>query len=349
MAGRAATSNAVNRFEPTQREVFYDSWERQDDQTVARTQVTLERPRSAITRNISPDLEFDRSINPYRGCEHGCIYCFARPSHAFLGLSPGLDFETKLIARPGIGAVLAQELRAKSYRVAPIAIGTNTDPYQPAEREYRVMREVLEVLRDFRHPVLITTKGALIERDLDILSEMAAMGLVRVGISVTTLDDDLSRRMEPRVPRPARRIATIKALTAAGVPVRVQVSPVIPALTDHETEAILEAARDAGARLASSITLRLPMEVAGLFRDWLVQEYPDRAARIIGRVRELHGGRDYDPAFGRRMVGEGVWAELHRQRFALALKRLGLQRQGASLRLDLFRPPARKGDQLSLF
>ena len=349
LAGRAATSNAVGRFEATRREVFDDGWGLEADPQVVRTQVALERPRSAISRNTSPDLEFDRSVNPYRGCEHGCIYCFARPSHAFLGLSPGLDFETKLIARPGIGAVLAQELRAKSYRVAPIAIGTNTDPYQPVEREYRVMREVLEVLRDFRHPVLITTKGALIERDLDILSEMAAMGLVRVAVSVTTLDDDLSRRMEPRVPRPARRIAAIKALAAAGVPVRVQVSPVIPALTDHETEAILAAARDAGATMATSITLRLPIEVAGLFRDWLSQEYPDRAARIIGRVRELHGGRDYDPAFGKRMVGEGVWADLHRQRFALALKRLGMQAKGPALRCDLFRPPSRLGDQLSLF
>ena len=349
LAGRAALSNSVGRFEAVLREVADDGWGLEEEVRVVRTEVAVERPRSAITRNTSPDVEFDRSINPYRGCEHGCIYCFARPSHAFLGLSPGLDFETRLIARPGIGAVLARELRSKSYKVAPIAIGTNTDPYQPIEREYRVMREVLEVLRDFRHPVQITTKGALIERDLDILADMAGMGLVAVGISVTTLDDDLSRKMEPRVPRPARRLAAIRALAAAGVPVRVQVSPVIPALTDHETEAILQAAKEAGAQAANSITLRLPLEVAELFREWVEQTFPDRAARIMGRVRELHGGREYDPAFGKRMTGEGVWAELHRQRFAVALKRLGLAKGWPPLRTDLFGPPARAGDQLSLF
>ena len=349
LAGRGALSNQTNRYEAERREVFDDGWGAEAEPHVVQTVVTLERPRSAITRNTSPDLGFDRSINPYRGCEHGCIYCFARPSHAFLGLSPGLDFETKLIVRPGIGAVLAQELRQKAYRVAPIAIGTNTDPYQPIEAQHRVMREVLEVLRDFRHPVMITTKGTGIERDIDILSDMAAQGLASVAISVTTLDDAVSRAMEPRVPRPARRIETIRRLAAAGIPVRIMVSPVIPALTDHELEAILQAAAAAGATAASSITLRLPLEVAGLFRDWVEQAFPDRAARIIGRVRELHGGRDYDPAFGKRFTGEGVWAALHRQRFDLACRKLGLGKALHPLRCDLFAPPLRTGDQMSLF
>ena len=349
LAGRGSLSNQTNRFEAERREVFDDGWGSEAEPQVVRTQVVLERPRSAITRNTSPDVGFDRSINPYRGCEHGCIYCFARPSHAFLGLSPGLDFETRLIARPGIGAVLAAELRKKSYRVAPIAIGTNTDPYQPIEATHQVMREVLEVLRDFRHPVMITTKGTGIERDIDILSDMAAQGLAKVGVSVTTLDDQVSRAMEPRVPRPLRRIETIRRLAAAGIPVRVMVSPVIPALTDHETEAILQAGAEAGARSASSIVLRLPMEVAGLFSEWVEQAFPDRAARIMGRVRELHGGRDYDPAFGKRMTGEGPWAALHQQRFDLACRKLGLARDMPALRCDLFRPPLRVGDQMSLF
>ena len=349
LPGRAAASNTVGRFEATGRETFDDGWDLPFEDRVLRTEVSEERPRSAITRNTSPDVGFDRSINPYRGCEHGCIYCFARPSHAYLGLSPGLDFETRLIARPGIADVLATDLRARSYRPAPIAIGTNTDPYQPIEAEHGLMRQLLEVLRDFRHPVQIVTKGTIIERDVDILSDMARQGLVRVGISVTTLDDSLSRRMEPRVPRPMRRIAVIRTLASAGIPVRIMVSPVIPALTDHETEAILAAGADAGACAASSITLRLPREVAGLFRDWVAEAYPDRAARIMGRVRELHGGRDYDPAFGKRMTGEGIWADLHRQRVSLAMKKLGLAADLPPLRTDLFAPPIRKGDQLSLF
>ncbi len=349
LAGRGALSNQTNRFEAQRREVFDDGWGFEAEPRVARTRVTLEVPRSAVTRNTSPDVGFDRSVNPYRGCEHGCIYCFARPSHAWLGLSPGLDFETRLIARPGIGAVLAAELRRKSYQVAPIAIGTNTDPYQPIEAEYRVMREVLEVLQAFRHPVMVTTKGTGIERDIDILADMAAQGLARVGISLTTLDDAVSRAMEPRVPRPRRRIETIRRLASAGIPVRIQVSPVIPALTDHELEAILQAGAAAGATAASSITLRLPREVAGLFREWVEQAFPDRAARIIGRIRELHGGQDYDPAFGKRMTGEGVWAALHQQRFELACRRLGLARDLPPLCCDLFAPPPRVGDQMSLF
>lgn len=346
--GRGAGSNATGRFEAAQREAVDDGWELEEEARTLRTELRLERPRSALTRNISPDVPFDRSINPYRGCEHGCIYCFARPSHAYLNLSPGLDFETKLIARPGIGAVLERELRRKGYDVAPVAIGTNTDPYQPVEAEQRVMREVLEVLAAFNHPVTIVTKGTLIERDLDILAPMAARGLTHVGISVTTLDDSISREMEPRAPRPARRLQVIERLARAGVPVRVMVAPVVPGLTDDETEAILTAAAAAGARAASWIMLRLPREVSPLFRDWLGTHYPERAARVMGRVRDLHGGQDYDPEWGRRMRGTGPWADLARQRFDRAARRLGLDAPVPKLRCDLFAPPPRPGDQLSL-
>ena len=347
--GRAARSNDASRFDPYIRVTEDDGWHRDDDLPPLRTEVADERPRRVITRNTSPDVGFDRSINPYRGCEHGCIYCFARPSHAFLGLSPGLDFETRLVARPTAPQVLAEELRARNYSPDVIAIGTNTDPYQPIERDRGIMRQVLQVLSDFLHPVAITTKGTLIERDIDILAPMAARGLVRVGISVTTLDPDIARRMEPRVPSPARRLATIRRLSEAGIPVRVQVSPIVPALTDHELEAILEAASDAGAKAASAIVLRLPREVADLFGDWVSAEFPDRADRILGRVRDLHGGRDYDPDWGLRMTGQGEWARLLKARFDLACRRLGLARQLPPLRLDLFAPPPRAGEQLSLF
>ncbi|MFC3180698.1 PA0069 family radical SAM protein [Cypionkella sinensis] len=346
--GRGALGNAVGRFEAATRLAFEDGWEPPEER-VLRTEVRTEAPRSAISYNRSPDLPFDRAINPYRGCEHGCIYCFARPSHAFLNLSPGLDFETKLIARPGIGVVLERELRAKSYRVAVMALGTNTDPYQPIEAEYRVMREVLEVLRAFKHPVAITTKGTLIERDMDLLADMAAQGLCRVGVSVTTLDADLSRRMEPRVAAPKRRLQTIARLAEAGIPVRAMVSPVIPGLTDHELEPILQAAREAGATAASYISLRLPREVSGLFQEWLAEHVPDRAAKVMGRVRALHGGMDYDPAFGKRMRGEGPWADLLARRFRVAVDRLGLSVKLPAMRCDLFAVPARPGDQLTLF
>lgn len=346
--GRAALGNAVGRFETAARVAFEDGWEPPEER-VLRTETRLENPRSAISYNRSPDLPFDRAINPYRGCEHGCIYCFARPSHAYLNLSPGLDFETKLIARPGIGSVLERELRAKSYRVAVMALGTNTDPYQPIEAEYRVMREVLEVLHAFKHPVAITTKGTLVERDIDILAEMAALGLCRVGISVTTLDADLSRRMEPRVAAPKRRLQVITRLAQAGIPVRAMVSPMIPGLTDHELEPILQATRDAGATAASYISLRLPREVSDLFQQWLAEHVPDRAAKVMARVRELHGGMDYDPAFGKRMRGEGPWADLLAHRFRVAVERLGLSVKLPPIRCDLFAPPARAGDQMSLF
>jgi DNA repair photolyase len=347
--GRGAATNAVSRFDRLTREGADDGWDLPEDLPPLRTEVSDEWLRQAITRNSSPDLGFDRSVNPYRGCEHGCIYCYARPSHAFLGLSPGLDFETRLVARPNVAEALAAELRRPGYRPAVLALGTNTDPYQPVERDRGLMRAVLSVLRDFRHPVTVTTKGALVERDIDILAEMAAEGLVAVGISVTTLDPALSRVMEPRVPAPARRLRAIERLAAAGIPVRVMASPMIPALTDHELEAILSAARDAGATSASMIALRLPLEVAPLFRDWLAEHFPDRAARVMNKVREMHGGRDYDPAFGSRMRGQGVHADLLQRRFALACKRLGLQRAAPPLRTDLFAPPPRPGDQLSLF
>ncbi|MCU0902798.1 MAG: PA0069 family radical SAM protein [Tabrizicola sp.] len=349
LRGRGAETNRAGRFEATDREAFDDGWDIPEDERLVATEVRIERPRSALSWNRSPDLPFDRSINPYRGCEHGCIYCYARPSHAFLNLSPGLDFETRLIARPGIAAVLETELRRPTYRVAPIAIGTNTDPYQPVEREHGIMREVLTVLTAFHHPVWITTRGTTIERDIDLIAPMAQRGLASVSISITTLDEGLARKMEPRAPAPRRRLQIIRRLAEAGIPVRIQVSPLIPALTDHELETVMEAGRDAGARAANTIPLRLPLEVATLFRDWLQSTLPDRAARVMGRVRELHGGRDYDPEFGTRMRGQGLWADLIHRRADLARKRLGLHEGLPALRCDLFRAPPKAGDQLSLF
>ncbi len=349
LRARGAIDNQTGRFEPHTRTAYDDGWEIEETDRLVKTEVRTEVPRSALSYNRSPDLPFDRSVNPYRGCEHGCVYCFARPSHAFLNLSPGLDFETRLIARPGIGAVLDGELRAKSYRVATVALGTNTDPYQPCEAEYGVMREILEVLSAHQHPTAITTKGTLIERDLDILAPMAAAGLLRVGISVTTLDRDLSRKMEPRAATPARRLETIRRLTAAGIPVRAMLAPVVPGLTDQEIEPLLEAVAEAGAQAASFIALRLPLEVSPLFQEWLAAHYPDRAAKVMGRVREMHGGRDYDAEFGKRMRGQGVWADLMARRFGVAVARLGLKTQMPPLRCDLFCPPLAKGRQLALF
>ena len=347
--GRAARTNPANRFEPHEREAFHDGWPVEDDLPPLRTEVSIERPRRVITRNSSPDIGFDRSINPYRGCEHGCIYCFARPTHAFLGMSPGLDFETRLVARPETPETLEQELRARSYRPAVIAMGTNTDPYQPIEREYRIVRRILETLNECRHPVAIVTKGTLIERDADLLGEMGRLGLARVGISVTTLDARLARRMEPRVPSPVRRLETIRRLAEAGCPVRVMVAPVVPALTDHEIESILAGAAEAGAIAASWIMLRLPLEVSPLFQEWLAEHYPDRAQRVMSRVRELHNGRDYDPEWGRRMTGRGVFADMVARRFSISASRLGLATKLPPLRTDLFTRPVRVGDQLSLF
>lgn len=345
---RGAVSNQAGRFDLARVEEA-DGWDIPELRPGIGTEVREEVARSAITFNRSPDLPFDRSLNAYRGCEHGCIYCFARPSHAYLGMSPGLDFETRLVAKPQVAEVLRRELSGKRYRVAPLALGTNTDPYQPVERDRGLTRAVLEVLAEFDHPVAIVTKGAMVERDLDILAPMAAKGLVRVGISVTTLEPGLARRMEPRAPVPARRLEAIRRLTQAGVPVRLMASPMVPALTDHELEAILQAGAEAGADAASWIMLRLPREVSELWQEWLAEHEPGRAARVMARLREMHGGRDYDPRWGHRMRGEGEYARLIAQRFRAAAKRLGLDRAVPPLRCDLFKVPPQKGDQLSLF
>ncbi len=348
--GRGAQGNATSaRFNLPLHEMDGD-W--RDERVVIdgpeaprRTTVTIEHPRTILARNTSPDVPFDRSINPYRGCEHGCIYCFARPSHAFHDLSPGLDFETRLFAKPIAPDLLRQALSKKSYCPAPIAFGTNTDPWQPIEREWRITRACLEVLEACQHPLTITTKSDRVVRDLDILTRMAALGLVAVAISITTLDPATHRTLEPRAPAPPKRLAAIRALASAGVPVSVAVAPVIPAITDHELEAILSAAAAAGARGAIYIPLRLPHEVAPLFRQWLEVHHPDRTAKVMAQVHSLRGGRDNDPRFGSRMRGEGPWAMLIRTRFHITCTRLGLNRDQHTLRCDLFRPPP--GPQLA--
>jgi DNA repair photolyase len=347
--GRGAAVNPAGRFERLHAESVDDGWELDEELPPIRTEVAIDSSRSVLVRNTSPDVPFDRSVNPYRGCEHGCTYCYARPSHAQLGLSPGLDFETRLVAKPDAPRLLEAAIRKPGYKVAPIAIGTNTDPYQPIEKTWRVMRGVLEVLRDHNHPVMITTKGSLVTRDLDILGPMGQARLAHVQISLTTLDPHLSRAMEPRAAAPGRRLEMIRALAREGVPVGVNLAPVIPALNDHEIERLLEAAARAGATRAGYITLRLPLEVSGLFREWLERYCPDRATRVLGRVRELHGGRDYDPTFGKRMKGEGVHARLIAQRFEAGCRRFGLTGDERDLRCDLFRLPPRAGDQLKLF
>ncbi len=347
-SSRGALTNRSGRFETLSREPDADL-PADDDLPPLRTQVSVERARSIITRNRSPDVPFDRSINPYRGCEHGCVYCFARPTHAYLGLSPGLDFETRLIAKPNAAELLARELSKAGYKPAAIAIGTNTDPYQQIERQHRIMRGVLEVLSEFRHPVTILTKSALIERDIDILGEMAASRLTAVGVTVTTLDKRLAQSMEPRAASPARRLRAIEALARAGCPVRVSIGPVIPGLNDHEMEALLTAVRDAGAVAASYIMLRLPLEVRDLFVEWLEEHWPDRAGKVMSHVRGMRGGQDYDAQWHKRMRGEGPVADLIALRFAAATRRLKLDGAPPPLRTDLFRVPPRAGDQLSLF
>ena len=313
-----------------------------------RTTVTVEHPKTIITRNNSPDIGFDRSINPYRGCEHGCIYCYARPTHAFHDLSPGLDFESRLFAKPDAAKLLRQELAKRGYKVAPIAIGTNTDGYQPIEREWGITRAVVEVLAETRHPLLITTKSDRLLRDLDLLADMARDNLIGVAISVTTLDPKVARTLEPRAPHPQRRLAAIRKLIDAGVPTQVNISPVIPAITDSEIEAIMAAAAKAGAIRASYIIMRLPFEVAPLFRAWLAAHYPDRADKVMHMVRDIRGGRDNDPNFFGRMKGQGVWAQLIRTRVKRAARAHGMDRKFPSLRSDLFRPPERDG-QMELF
>ena len=345
---RGARSNASGRYEPLREEV-QDGWDIPEDLAAFVTEVSEERPRSVVSRNTSPDIPFDRSLNPYRGCEHGCTYCFARPTHAYLGLSPGLDFESKLVARPKAAAVLEKELQRKSYQPGVLAIGTNTDPYQPIERRYRVMRSVLELLQRYNHPVAITTKGTLVERDIDILSDMAAKGLAQVGISLTTMDVALSRAMEPRCPLPNRRLEIIRRLTEADIPVRAMLAPVVPGLTDHEVEALLEAASEAGATGMAWIMLRLPMEVAPLFEEWLEAAYPGRAAKVLTRMREMHGGSLYHAEFNKRMRGKGIYAEMIAQRVQKARVRFGLDTEMPKLRCDLFEVPLARDGQLALF
>jgi len=347
--GRGAVTNPTGRFEPTVRVPEDDGWDGLADLPPFRTEVTREAPRRIITRNTSPDIPFDRSINAYRGCEHGCIYCYARPSHAYLGLSPGLDFETRLTIKPGAAALLERELAEPGYSPRPIAMGTNTDPYQPIEREHRITRAMLEVLHRLDHPCTITTKSALVQRDIDILAPMAARGLVRVALSVTTLDRQLAREMEPRSATPARRLETIKRLAESGIPTSVMVAPIIPALTDPEIERILEAAKAAGASGAGYVLLRLPHEIKDLFTQWLLEHRPDRLRHVMNLLRETRGGKAYDAAWGKRMTGDGVYAWTIGRRFEVATRRLGLNRPRSRLRTDLFRPPVRPGEQLSLF
>ncbi|WP_430240938.1 PA0069 family radical SAM protein [Neorhizobium sp. DAR64861/K0K2] len=346
--GRGAGLNPSGRFETERREAFDDGWQTIEELEPFRTEVQVEKPRTAITRNDSPDIPFDRSINPYRGCEHGCIYCFARPSHSFMGLSPGLDFESKLFAKPDVPKLLKRELSRSDYKVRAIAIGTNTDPYQPIEREWRVMRQILEVLQKANHPVTIVTKSSLVTRDIDILSDMASKGLAKVAISLTTLDRKLARSMEPRASTPAKRLEAIKALSDAGIPTAVFTSPIIPALNDHEIERLLEAGHAAGATEASYVLLRLPLEVAPLFRDWLLQHYPNRYRHVMSLVRSMRDGKDYDAEFGKRMKGTGPYAWQIGRRFEMATKRLGMTRRGVPLRDDLFVRPNGAGIQLSL-
>ena len=347
--GRGAASNASGRFEPQARVVFDDGWQSLEELPPFKTFVQEERARKVITRNNSPDLGFDRSINPYRGCEHGCIYCYARPTHAFQGLSPGLDFETKLFVKPDAPELLARELAAPDYQPKMIAMGTNTDPYQPIERKWRVTRRILEVLRDANHPVGIVTKSSLVMRDIDILSEMAAKKLAKVALSVTTLDPRLARAMEPRASTPSKRLEAIRALTNAGIPTAVMVAPIIPAINDSEIERILDAAADAGVTEAGYVMLRLPLEIKDLFREWLNEHFPNKFNHVISLVRDLHGGKDYDSTFGKRQTGSGPYAWSIGRRFELACRRLELNRRRLRLTTSLFKPPERKGNQLDLF
>lgn len=347
--GRASCSRPDARFVEHQREHFDDGWSAEAEQTVSATQVFVDAARSIIARNQSPDVPFDRSINPYRGCEHGCVYCFARPTHAYLDLSPGIDFETKIFSKPNAAKLLEQELAKPSYRAAPIALGVNTDAYQPIERKLQITRQLLEVLKAHQHPVSIITKSSLIERDLDLLAPMAAAGLAEVVISVTTLNHELSRRMEPRAAAPTRRVQTIRNLTDAGVSVGVLFAPVIPALNDSEMETILNAVQAAGARYAGYVMLRLPHELKDLFTEWLQHHYPLKAERVLGVLRELRGGKINTSTFGERMTGTGEYARLFSQRFKLACKKLGLNQAELGLNSDLFKVPEKSGDQFSLF
>jgi DNA repair photolyase len=346
--GRGARSNKTGRFEAKAHEAFDDGWESLGDLEAFKTEVIEEAAKSIIARNDSPDISFGASINPYRGCEHGCIYCYARPSHCYLGHSAGLDFETKLYAKPNAAVLLEREFKKPGYKPETIALGGNTDPYQPIERERRITRSILEVMARAHHPVGIITKSALVARDIDILAPMAEKNLARVAVSITTLDRQVARAMEPRAATPSKRLETVRRLSEAGIPVTVMVAPIIPGLTDHEIEPILEAAREAGARDAGYVLLRLPLEIKDLFREWLAEEFPNRAERVISLLRSMHGGRDYTPDFGIRQRGRGPYATQIALRFRLAKKRLGLGEDRVALRTDLFVRPGNGGQQLSL-
>jgi DNA repair photolyase len=348
--GRGSVSNRSGRFEPRTRIRVDDGWhqEAEDDLAPLMTTLTVDSTRTIIARNESPDVPFDRSINPYKGCEHGCIYCFARPTHAYLGLSAGLDFETRLFWKPDAPALLDRELRRKGYEPQPIALGANTDAYQPIERRLGLTRKIIEVLTAFGHPFGIITKSALVLRDLDLIAPMAARGLASVSVSVTTLDRDLARTMEPRASSPSRRLETIRRLAEAGVPVAILASPMIPALNDHELEAILAAGTAAGATSANTILLRLPLELADLFEEWLRTHAPDRADRVLSLLRQSRGGALYRSGFADRMTGTGPYADTLRGRFRTAVRRYGLTGRRWDLRTDLFRPPLLPGEQLTL-
>jgi DNA repair photolyase len=347
--GRGAQSNASGRYEPLARIAFDDGWQSFEELPAFKTTVTIDSSRKIITRNASPDISFDRSINPYRGCEHGCIYCFARPTHAYLGLSPGLDFETKLFAKPDAPKLLERELSASGYVPRTIAIGTNTDPYQPIEREHQIMRRILEVLDRFGHPVGIVTKSALILRDVDLLARMAERHLVKVALSVTTLDGKLARLMEPRASAPQRRLDALRQLASAGVPASVMVAPVIPALNDSEIERILDSAAAVGVKEAGYVLLRLPLEVRDLFREWLMANFPDRYRHVFKLIRETRGGKDYDSQWGKRMTGGGPVAWMIGRRFEIACEKLGLNESRTALSTRHFKPPRESAEQLSLF
>ena len=348
LRGRGALSNASGRYEREARVLVDDGWQDDDEIPALKTEVMRDSSRTIITRNNSPDISFSQSINPYKGCEHGCIYCFARPTHAYLGLSPGADFESRLFAKPNAAELLARELSQPGYVPKLIAMGTNTDPYQPTEKRMRITRAILEVLRDFNHPVGIVTKSSLILRDLDILAPMAEQGLAKVALSVTTLDRRLARTMEPRASTPSRRLDAIRALSESGVPTGVMFAPVIPALNDDEMETVLAAAQEAGAISAGYVLLRLPLEIKDLFRKWLETNVPDRARHVMSLVRQMRGGKDYDSAWNTRMKGTGPYAELIARRFHMAAKRLGLNREPRTLVLNRFKRPPQLGEQLAL-
>jgi len=347
--GRGTSESPDARFLDTTRNAVDDGWDGMDPPNPVQTTVTQEHPKTIISHNQSPDIPFEASINPYRGCEHGCIYCYARPSHAYMDLSPGIDFETRLFAKPDAAQLLRAELSKRNYKCTPIALGSNTDPYQPIEREWKITRSLLEVLNEFNHPLTIVTKSCLVERDLDILTELARKRLVQVFVSVTTLDGDLARKLEPRATAPWRRLETISKLKQAGVPAGVMFAPVIPVLNDPEMETVLTRAAEAGAISAGYVMLRLPHEVKQLFRTWLQTHYPLKAGHVMNRVRDIRGGRDNDPDFASRMRGTGIYAAIIEQRFRAICERVGLNRTEVALETALFRRTAKQKNQMELF